>query len=113
MTAPDDARSPSLDAVRALERQLAERRTEHSAAEAELADAREEADRLREAARARGAAAADDRRRLRLEEVEREAARVRAEAERQAAALSAAMRARLPETVVALASIVLPLVEER
>ena len=108
MTEKRDAESPSLEAVRALERQLAGQVTGASALEAALAAAHEQAARIRTDARACGAQAAANRRREVLEESDREAARIRAEGDRRASELRAAMAAALPHTLVVLSSTVLP-----
>lgn len=112
MTEKGDARPSSLEAVRALERQLAERAAETSALDAALAPAQDQADRIRAQARVRGAEAASTRRRQVLEEVDREAARIRAEGDRRSTELRAAMAATLPETLAVLSPMVLPPTEE-
>ena len=112
MSGSRNAGSPSLEAVRALERELAEESAGNRTGQEALAAAREQAELLREAARARGVAAAEERRREALDEADREAARIRARAEREAEQLIAAMRVRLPETVAALAAVVVPPAEE-
>jgi len=112
MTEDGDAHASSLDAIRALERRLAERSLGTSAVDAALAAAEEEAERIRARARVQGEEAAQARRREVLEETEREAARIRAEGDRRSVELQLRMAAMLPRTVAALSSIVLPAAKE-
>lgn len=102
--------SPSLEAVRALERRLAERAERREATAELVAAASAEAERIREAGRARGAQAAAEERRRALAAAEADAELARSEAERQARALTAALDARLERTVDLLEGLVLPAV---
>jgi len=104
----DDGGSPSLDAVRELERSLAEAAAGRAEAEAELEAAREEATRIHDRARARGEAAAAERSRHALAEADAAAARIRSDAIVRAAALRKALTASLESTIPALERIVLP-----
>jgi len=112
MTEDGDGRSSSIEAVRALEQQLAERAIVTSAIDAALATAQEQADRIRAQARARGEQAARTRRRQVLDEVDREAAQTQAEGDRRCTELRAAMAAMLPQTLAVLSSTVVPATEE-
>ena len=100
--------SASLDAVRALERRLAERAERREVTARLVEAAAVEADGIREAARARGRQAASEERRLALAAAEARAVRIRDEGERRAVDLGAAIEARLERTVDRLERLVLP-----
>lgn len=104
--------SPSLEAVRELERRLAERSERRASTARLVEEAAAEADRIREAARARGEQAAAEARRRALQAAAVDAERIRDEAERRAHALTVAFDARLERTVDLLERLVLPAGEE-
>ena len=109
----DEGASPSLAAVRALEQRLADRAEQRELASALVEVAAAEADRIREAGRARGLAAAAEERRFVLAAAEADAVRIRDDAGRRAEALAAALDERLEQTVDVLERLVLPAAEER
>jgi len=96
-----------LDRVRSLEAAIERRRADREAVDAVVAEARADAQRLLQAARERGEAAARRHREERLAEAEREAARLRAGADEDAGRVRAAAERRRDDLGGMLAAAVL------